>query len=67
MNKYVAPLVLAIILIVAIAWNAYNQAAPPRILEKFFGIPQDSPLAQLVLVMLVVVVIAIGYAVARRK
>ena len=68
MNKKYGPLaVLIIIVAVAIGWNAYFQSAPPRILAKYFGIAQDSLQAQIVLIVLVVIVIAIGYAVSRRK
>lgn len=66
-KKYVGLAVLVIILVVAIGWNLYFQSAPPRILKKYFGIPQDSPIAQIVLVVVILVVIGIAYAVTRKR
>ncbi|MGD0177757.1 MAG: hypothetical protein ABSA50_05465 [Candidatus Bathyarchaeia archaeon] len=68
MDKKYGPLaVLAMILVIAIAWSVYFQAAPPRILPKYFGIAQGSLESLIVLIILVVVVIAIGYAVSRKR
>lgn len=68
MEKKYGPLaVLIIVLVVAIAWNAYFQTAPPRILPKYFGIEQGSLESMVILVILIVIVLGIGYAVSRRK
>jgi uncharacterized membrane protein len=68
MDKKYGPLaVLAIILVIAIAWNAYFQASPPRILPTYFGMAQGSLESMVVMIVLVVVVIAIAYAVTRKR
>jgi len=66
-NKKFAPLAIVIVILaVAIGYNLYFQSAPPRILQKYFGISGDSLEAQIIWIVLVVIVILIGYTVSRK-
>jgi cell division protein FtsX len=64
-NRNLGLAAIAILLIVAVGYNLYFNSAPPRILPKFLGIDANSLPAQVILIIAVVVVVAIGYVVAR--